>query len=161
MNDAPGRTGLESPRTAPDDRVAPVDTTGRRAAPDHNGEVARVARTVVETARRPHFNRRRATLLAAAVVGVIVLIAGLVYWRANAGLVKTDNAQTAGDLAPVSSKETGTVIRVDVQENQHVTAGTPLVELDPQDFDCHLQLAHALRAQDRHPEAEAGDVLGR
>jgi membrane fusion protein, multidrug efflux system len=143
MNDAPGRTGVEPPRTTPDERVAPSDTQGRRPAPDRNGEAARVARTVVETARRPHLNRRRAALLVAAALGIIALIALVVYWRANAGLVKTDNAQTAGDLAPVSSKETGTVIRVDVQENQHVTAGTPLVELDPQDYRVALAQAQA------------------
>ncbi|HLW49128.1 MAG TPA: HlyD family secretion protein [bacterium] len=105
-----------------------------------------MARTVVETATRPRVNVRRVALLAAAALGVIALIALVVYWRANIGLVKTDNAQTVGDIAPVSSKETGTVIRVDVQENQHVTAGTPLVELDPQDYRVALAQAQATLA---------------
>jgi membrane fusion protein, multidrug efflux system len=146
MSDAPGRTGLESPRTAADDRGTPVEAPSRPAAPERNGEVARVARTVHETAARPRLNTRRLALLAAAVVGVIALIALVMYWRANIGLVKTDNAQTAGDLAPVSSKETGTVIRVDVQENDHVTAGTPLIELDPADYRVALAQAQATLA---------------
>jgi len=146
MNDAAGRTGLEPPRTAPDERGAPVEAPAPRSAPSRDGEGVRVARTVVETATRPRVNVRRVALLAAAALGVIALIALVVYWRANIGLVKTDNAQTVGDIAPVSSKETGTVIRVDVQENQHVTAGTPLVELDPQDYRVALAQAQATLA---------------
>jgi membrane fusion protein (multidrug efflux system) len=71
---------------------------------------------------------------------LLLLIAGVAYWRANAGLVKTDNAQTAGDLAPISARISGTVIKVDVTDNQYVTAGTVLVELDPADY--RLELGH-------------------
>jgi membrane fusion protein, multidrug efflux system len=160
MNDAPGRTGLESPRTAAEDRGTPGEAPNRPAAPQRNGEVARIARTVHETAARPRLNTRRIALLAAAGVGLIALVALVLYWRANIGLVKTDNAQTTGDLAPVSSKEIGTVIRVDVQENDHVTTGTPLVELDPADYRVALAQAQAALAAAQAQVRALGSALG-
>lgn len=75
-------------------------------------------------------------------VALILVIAGVAYWRANAGLIKTDNAQTAGDLAPISARIPGTVIKVNITDNQYVTAGTVLVELDPTDY--QLALDHAM-----------------
>ena len=89
---------------------------------------------------RPRSSLRRLALPVAGAVVLLLLIAGVAYWRANAGLVKTDNAQTAGDLAPISARISGTVIKVDITDNQHVTAGTVLVELDPADY--RLALGH-------------------
>jgi membrane fusion protein, multidrug efflux system len=90
---------------------------------------------------RPKGGFRRLALPLAGAIVLLVLIAGVAYWRANAGLVKTDNAQTAGDVAPISSRITGTVIKVDVSDNQYVTAGTALVELDLADYQLALDRA--------------------
>lgn len=88
--------------------------------------------------------RRAGIVLPAAVaVALILAVAAAVYWQANAGLVKTDNAQTAGDVAPISARIAGTVIKVDVTDNQHVTAGTVLVELDSEDYKVALRRAQA------------------
>jgi len=90
---------------------------------------------------RPRLRTRRIVLIAASALSVLLIFAGVRYWRLNAGLVKTDNAQTAGDLAPISSRIPGTVIKVSVNENDFVKAGTVLVELDPTDY--RLALVHA------------------
>ncbi len=92
----------------------------------------------------PHPRRsvRGLALLIAGGVALILVIAGVAYWRANAGLIKTDNAQTAGDLAPISARIPGTVIKVNIADNQYVTAGTVLVELDPTDY--QLAVDHAV-----------------
>jgi membrane fusion protein (multidrug efflux system) len=74
------------------------------------------------------------------------MIAGVVYWRANVGLVKTDNAQTMGDQAPISAQITGRVIRVDVAQDQYVHTGDVLVELDPTDYRIALNQAQATLA---------------
>src|SRR3989454_10004458 len=100
----------------------------------------------------PRWRTRRIAFLT---VGALVLLAaaiGVAYWRANLGLIKTDNAQTAGDLAPVSSLIMGTVLKLDVIENQYVPAGAVLVELDPTDY--RLALDHA-RAQLAAAQAQA------
>ncbi|HEV2439388.1 MAG TPA: HlyD family secretion protein [bacterium] len=144
MTDVPGTADIESPRSVIKERPAPGgagSADGHTTTAGRDGEVARVARTVVETAARPQLNLRRIALFAAAAAGLVLLIALVVYWRANAGIIKTDNAQTAGDIAPVSSRISGTILKVDVAENQRVRAGAPLAELDPQDYE--VALAHA------------------
>jgi len=158
MNDAPGRTDVETPRPAIEERATPAgggpaDGRTTPAAPSSsaprvssaadNGEVPRVARTVVETAARPQLNLRRIALLAAAAAGVIALIALVVYWRSNIGIVKTDNAQTVGDISPISSMVPGTILKVYVVENQHVAVGDPIVQLDPADYQVALARAKA------------------
>ncbi len=90
---------------------------------------------------QPRWRTRRIALLVVAAVVLVLLGAALRYWRLNAGLVRTDNAHTAGDIAPVSSRIPGTVIKVAVNENDFVKAGTVLVELDPTDY--RLGLEHA------------------
>jgi membrane fusion protein (multidrug efflux system) len=80
---------------------------------------------------------------AAIAVGLMLVVAAIVYWRTNAGLVKTDNAQTAGGLAPISAQVAGTVIKVNVTENQQVKTGDVLVELDPADYRLALSRAQA------------------
>jgi membrane fusion protein (multidrug efflux system) len=86
---------------------------------------------------------RRLGVPIAIALAVLVGIAALLYWRANVGWVKTDNAQTAGDLAPVSPQVTGRVLRVHVLENQYVTTGQVLVTLDPSDYQLALNQAQA------------------
>ncbi len=94
---------------------------------------------------------RRLALPLVVIVLVVIATSGFMYWRANRGLVKTDNAQTKGDLAPVSSRIPGIVIKVNVTENQLVTAGTVLFELDHDDY--ALTVDHA-RAQLAGAQAE-------
>lgn len=155
MNDGPSKTDLETPRAPAEDRrisdgrtTAPGTGTGAppaNAVPRTPGDdgVARVSRAVVETAVRPRPNVRRIALLAAAAAGVIALVALVVYWRANVGIVKTDNAQTFGDISPVSSMIPGTIVKMYVVENQHVGVGDPLIALDPQDYQVALARAKA------------------
>ena len=153
MSDAPGKTDLEprapvnGGRTERSERQAVesgADGRGRTVPPVGDGDVERVARrTVVETAVQPRLDTRRLALLAAAAAGVLILIALGLYWRANIGIVKTDNAQTTGDLSPISSRITGLVVKINVVENTHVAAGAPLVELDPSDYRVALAQAQA------------------
>ena len=66
---------------------------------------------------------------------VAILIAGalLFYWRSTF-YEDTDDAQVNGHLIQVSSRISGNVINVPVQENQLVKAGDVIVELDPKDY---------------------------
>ena len=90
---------------------------------------------------QPRWKTRRIVLMAASALTAVLIGVVVWYWRMNAGLVKTDNAQTAGDLAPISAQISGTVVRVDVVENTFVKTGTLLVEIDPTDY--RLALARA------------------
>ena len=55
----------------------------------------------------------------------------------------TDNAQIDGFIYPVSSRVTGHVLRVMVDENQYVEAGTVLAQLDPKDYEVAVAIARA------------------
>jgi hypothetical protein len=46
------------------------------------------------------------------VIAVLVIGAGVLYWDAKSGFAKTDPAQTSGDLARISPRVSGTVVRV-------------------------------------------------
>jgi membrane fusion protein (multidrug efflux system) len=85
----------------------------------------------------------RVALLVVLVVALIGGAWGIVYWRATRGLVRTDNAQIRGDLAPVSSRIPGTIVSVRVTENQRVTAGAVLLELERDDYALAVEHARA------------------
>src|SRR2546425_11805746 len=76
------------------------------------------------------------------VLGLIILIAVSVQlYRYYAPWESTDDAQIEGYIYPVTSRMPGYVIRVTVDDNQYVEAGTVLVELDPKDYE--VAVAHA------------------
>jgi membrane fusion protein (multidrug efflux system) len=120
------------------DTPGPVETDTPEGGGD--GDPAQTTRAGFSSLH-PRWRTGRIALLVAAALVLILLGAALRYWRLNAGLVKTDNAHTAGDLAPISSRIPGTVVRVRVNENDFVTTGTVLVELDPTDY--RLARGHA------------------
>ena len=87
-------------------------------------------------------NRRRAGLLIG--VAAIVLIAGgVVFWRYGAVRVATDDAQIDGHITPLAARVSGTVQEVHAQDNQFVSAGTLLVQIDPTDYKVALARAEA------------------
>jgi membrane fusion protein (multidrug efflux system) len=76
------------------------------------------------------------------VVVVLVLAALLFYWRSTFS-EDTDDAQVDGNLYQVSSRVTGQVLHVDVEEEQFVHAGDPIAEMDPKDYEVALEQAQA------------------
>jgi membrane fusion protein (multidrug efflux system) len=124
----------------------PEGTTAARpgAVPGGCGAEARTP------GRQP--SRRLLPLLAGA--GILLLAIGVWWWRVNAGWVKTDNAQTAGDLYQISAQVSGIVASVPVHQDQYVKARTVLVTLDPTPFRVALAQARMQLAQ-AQAQAEA------
>ena len=89
----------------------------------------------------PKDNSRR-RLIIIAVVAVLVIGAALFYWRSTF-TEDTDDAQVNGNLYQVSSRVSGQVIHVDVEEQQFVHAGDPIAEIDPKDSQVALEQAQA------------------
>lgn len=96
-------------------------------------------------ARRP---KTRMRILFAALAVVIVVIAVLLY-RHFAAWESTDDAQIDGYIYPVSSRVSGYVTRVVVDDNQYVQAGTVLAKLDPKDYNVAVANAKATLANDQ------------
>jgi membrane fusion protein, multidrug efflux system len=77
-----------------------------------------------------------------AVIILLVIGAGIFYWRSTF-TEDTDDAQVDGDLYQVSSRVTGQVIKVYVEDNQQVQVGAPIAEIDPKDYQVALEQAQA------------------
>jgi membrane fusion protein (multidrug efflux system) len=77
-----------------------------------------------------------------AVVILLVIGAGIFYWRSTF-TEDTDDAQVDGDLYQVSSRVTGQVIKVYIDDNQQVQIGQPIAEIDPKDYQVALEQAQA------------------
>ena len=89
----------------------------------------------------PEKNPRR-KFIVIAVIALLVIGAGLFYWHSTF-TESTDDAQVDGDLYQVSSRVTGQVIKVYVEDNQKVQQGQLLAEVDPKDYQVALEQAQA------------------
>jgi membrane fusion protein, multidrug efflux system len=84
-----------------------------------------------------------------AVIGILLVAGGILLYRYFASYESTDDAEIDGYIYPVSARVPGYVVRVTVDNNQVVQAGTVLVQLDPKDYDVAVANAKATWANDR------------
>ncbi len=87
------------------------------------------------------FARARAALILGVGTLVILVIAG--FWWYSSGRESTDDAQVDGHITPVAARVGGTVLDVNVTDNQMVARGVVLVQIDPRDYRIALQRAQA------------------
>ena len=76
-------------------------------------------------------------------IAIVVAIALGVWLWMTAGRESTDDAQTEAHVVQVASRVGGTVLRVLVNDNQTVEAGTTLVDIDPSDYQIAVNHAKA------------------
>jgi membrane fusion protein (multidrug efflux system) len=100
-------------------------------------------------------------ILAGAAIAVVAAtgIGSYVYYAA--GFESTDDAFLEGDVHPVSPRIDGTVAKVLVDDNAHVVAGQPLVEIDPADLNLAVQGGEADLAQARANANEVTSQIAR
>ncbi|MGC2546231.1 MAG: HlyD family secretion protein [Silvibacterium sp.] len=82
------------------------------------------------------------------IIGVVaILVVGAVlFWWHSTFYEDTDDAQVNGHLIQISSRIAGNVVKVNVDENQYVDAGTVIAELDPKDFQTAVEQDEATLA---------------
>jgi len=78
-----------------------------------------------------------------AALALVILAGGFFVWRYYSVRQSTDDAQIDGHISPISSRVSGTVLRVLHDENETVQAGDLLIELDPKDYQVALDRARA------------------
>lgn len=83
----------------------------------------------------------RGPMIAVSAVVLLAVVAFFV-WRSS-GRQSTDDAQIDGHITQVSSRVGGTVVKLNVEDNQYVKVGTILVELDPRDYHVAVDRAKA------------------
>ena len=90
--------------------------------------------------KKPKTNRVRIVVF---VLAVILAVAAYPIYSYYAVRESTDDAQVDGHLYPISSRISGTVISVNVDDNQEVPLGKELVKLDPADYQVQVEQAEA------------------
>jgi membrane fusion protein, multidrug efflux system len=110
----------------------------------------------------PHRRRPIGLILLGLGIGAAVAsILGYRYWQYSSSHQITDNATVAGHIHQISSKITGTVTDVLVNDNQLVQSGQLLVKLDAKDYQSKVQQTQAalLTAQRQASAAQANITL--
>jgi membrane fusion protein, multidrug efflux system len=106
-------------------------------------------------------NKARPYIILGAVVGVALAVYLLIGWLAR-GKETTDDAQVDGDVVAVSARVSGAVLKVHVTDNEAVTKGQLLVEIDPADYSARAKQAEAelaaAQAQARAADAQVAIV---
>jgi membrane fusion protein, multidrug efflux system len=74
---------------------------------------------------------------------IVLLVAGFFAYRYFTSYQSTDDAQVDGHVNSISARISGHVIKLNVQDNQYVAAGTVLVEIDPADYQVAYDRAKA------------------
>lgn len=100
----------------------------------------------------------RTRLLLVGIPLLALTATALTSWLAYAAkFEETDDAFIEADVHPVSSRITGDVLEVLVEDNQFVTKGQPLAKLDPRDYEMKLAFARTAleQAAAQIPQAEA------
>lgn len=121
--------GQVETQTPADQRVSPTETTPYAKAPVTSG-------------------RRKAFMIFFAVL-LAIGAAGLLYWLHARQFESTDDAEVDAHLSPISARVDGTIAHVYVDDNQKVSVGQALVDLDPRDYQVALDQAMAELAQAR------------
>jgi membrane fusion protein (multidrug efflux system) len=83
------------------------------------------------------------------------VIGGMRLWNYLESYESTDDAQIDGDIYAVTSRISGTIKSVYVEDNQQVKTGQLLVELDPADYNVSLEQARAALNESRTQVAVA------
>src|SRR5947208_7184734 len=87
--------------------------------------------------RSPRFRRLLILIL------IVLLVVGFFLWRYFTSYESTDDAQIDGHLNAISARISGHVEKLLVDDNQYVNAGTPLVQIDPRDYQVAVARAKA------------------
>lgn len=74
---------------------------------------------------------------------LVLLVGGFFGYRYITSFESTDDAQVDGHLMPLSTRISGYVIKVNVDDNQYVPAGYVLAEMDPRDYQVAVDNARA------------------
>jgi membrane fusion protein (multidrug efflux system) len=102
-----------------------------------------------EAVATPSNGRRQRFILLGVAVLAIIAVASYFYF---AGKESTDDAQIDGHVNPTAARVGGTVVKLNVRDNQLVKTGDILVQIDPKDYEVALLRA---RAELANAEADA------
>jgi membrane fusion protein (multidrug efflux system) len=110
----------------------------------------------------PHYHPRRKQIIFG-LLGVGLIVGGILgyrWWRYASVHETTDDAYVTTDIHPINARINGTVIDVEVNDNQQVAQGAVLVKLDPRDYEVARQQAKASLESTQQQAAVAQANIG-
>jgi membrane fusion protein (multidrug efflux system) len=116
---------------------------------DTNGRQVAAAPVKKKNAARPY-------LILGAILALGLGAYAVVTW-VSSGKENTDDAQVDADVVAVSTRVSGAVLKILVSDNQTVTRGQRLVEIDPADYAARVKQAEADLAAAK-AQAQAADA---
>ena len=93
--------------------------------------------------RRPSRTQSSGFRIGVVIAIIVLLFVGFFAYRYFSSYESTDDAQVDGHVNSVSARVSGHVIKLNVQDNQFVQAGTVLVEIDQADYQVAYERAKA------------------
>ena len=87
--------------------------------------------------------RRISRVLFGAALALLLVLGAPRLWNYVQSYESTDDAQIDGHIDPLSSRVDGTVIAVHAEDNDRVSKGELLVEIDPRDYQVAVEQARA------------------
>lgn len=110
-------------------------------------EMNKVPALPTEEKESPNKKRKFLLLLLTFFFLIVALLYGLYWWLIARFYEDTDNAYVNGNIIPITSQVSGTIIAVKADDTQFVKTGQLLVELDPIDSFIAFEQAKANLAQ--------------
>ncbi len=153
--DIQGQGGTQTAQISGTVQIQPQGAGGEQAGPHNTQPSAGPGGNANATpAPEPPAKKTGRRIIILAVVLILALIAGFMYWRSTF-TEDTDDAQVDGDLYQVSARVAGQVTQVYVKEDQAVHAGDPIADIDPRDYQVALEQAQANLANARAEYVQA------
>ncbi len=108
-----------------------------REVADHDGSTPLISRSRELMGKHPALR----VWTIPSIILLLLIVVGV--WRYLAVRESTDDAQIDGHIVPISSRIGGTVLAVNVADNQEIKAGTVLLQIDARDYQVALLRARA------------------
>jgi len=109
-------------------------------------ELQQSSKAEVDLYRRSTGRKRTHRIVLFVVLALAVAVGSVMLYRYVTSYESTDDAQIDGYIYPASSRVPGYVVRVTVDNNEFVQAGTVLAQLDPKDYEVAVANAKATLA---------------
>jgi membrane fusion protein (multidrug efflux system) len=90
--------------------------------------------------------RRPRILIIGFVVIACLIVGGAYYWLSTRNVESTDDAYTDGRAVTIAPQVSGTVVSLDVTDNQFVKQGQPLIHIDPRQYNIDREQAEGALA---------------
>jgi membrane fusion protein, multidrug efflux system len=127
----------------PTTQSPPAGSASRVAAENPEPTTKPLPATERDYHTRPSRTQSSGFRIAVIIAIIVLLVVGFFAYRYFTSYESTDDAQVDGHINSISARISGHVIRLNVNDNQYVQAGTVLVEIDPADYQVAYERAKA------------------